>query len=33
LNGDTGYQVQYVHNYGTPDLVNHVWLTNINVNF
>jgi len=33
LNVDTGYQVQYVHNYGTPDLVNHVWLTNINVNF
>lgn len=33
LNIDTGYQLQYVHNYGTPDLVNHVWLTNINVNF
>ncbi|QPK62601.1 DUF2490 domain-containing protein [Methylomonas sp. LL1] len=33
LNLDTGYQLQYVHNYGTPDLTNHVWLTNINVNF
>jgi len=33
LNIDTGYQLQYVHNYGTPDLTNHVWLTNINVNF
>lgn len=33
LNIDTGYQLQYVHNYGSPDLVNHVWLTNINVNF
>src|SRR5574343_59610 len=25
LNIDTGYQLQYVHNYGTPDLLNHVW--------
>jgi hypothetical protein len=33
LNIDTGYQLQYVHNYGTPDLTNHIWLTNINVNF
>jgi len=33
LNIDTGYQLQYVHNYGIPDLNNHVWLTNINVNF
>lgn len=33
LNIDTGYQLQYVHNYGTPDLLNHVWLTNVNVNF
>ncbi|PPD35950.1 MAG: hypothetical protein CTY19_01560 [Methylomonas sp.] len=33
LNIDTGYQLQYVHNYGTADLVNHVWLTNVNVNF
>lgn len=33
MNVDTGYQLQYVHNYGTPDLTNHVWLTNINFNF
>lgn len=33
LNVDTGYQLQYVHNYGTPDLTNHIWLTNVNVNF
>lgn len=33
LNIDSGYQLQYVHNYGSPDLLNHVWLTNINVNF
>lgn len=33
LNMDTGYQLQYVHNYGAADLVNHVWMTNINVNF
>lgn len=33
LNVDSGYQLQYVHNYGTPDVVNHIWLTNINVNF
>jgi len=28
-----GYQLQYVNNFGTPDLYNHVWLTNVNVNF
>ncbi|MCQ8103396.1 DUF2490 domain-containing protein [Methylomonas sp. SURF-2] len=33
VNVDTGYQLQYVHNYGSPDLVNHVWLTNMNFNF
>jgi len=33
FNVDTGYQLQYVHNYGTPDLTNHIWMTNINVNF
>lgn len=33
INVDTGYQLQYVNNYGTPDLFNHVWLTNINVKF
>ena len=33
LNVDTGYQLQYVHNYGTPDVTNHIWMTNINVNF
>lgn len=33
LNVDTGYQLQYIHNYGSPDVTNHVWLTNINVNF
>lgn len=33
LNIDTGYQLQYVHNYGTPDVTNHIWMTNINVNF
>lgn len=33
LNIDTGYQLQYVHNYGSPDLLNHVWLTNMNFNF
>ncbi|MCQ8128644.1 DUF2490 domain-containing protein [Methylomonas rivi] len=33
LNVDTGYQLQYVHNYGSPDLTNHVWLTNMNFNF
>lgn len=33
LNVDTGYQLQYVHNYGTADALNHIWFTNINVNF
>lgn len=33
LNVDTGYQLQYIHNYGSPDITNHVWLTNVNVNF
>jgi uncharacterized protein DUF2490 len=33
LNVDTGYQLQYVNNYGIPDLLNHIWMTNINVNF
>lgn len=33
LNVDTGYQFQYVNNYGAADLYNHIWMTNINVNF
>lgn len=33
VNVDTGYQLQYVNNFGRPDLFNHVWLTNVNVNF
>jgi Protein of unknown function (DUF2490) len=33
INVDTGYQLQYVNNYGKQDLFNHVWLTNINVKF
>lgn len=33
INVDTGYQLQYVNNYGKEDLFNHVWLTNINVKF
>jgi long-subunit fatty acid transport protein len=33
LNVDTGYQVQFINNAGAPDALNHVWLTNINVNF
>lgn len=33
VNVDTGYQLQYVNNFGTPDLFNHTWLTNINVKF
>jgi len=33
INVDTGYQLQYVNNYGKADLFNHVWLTNINVKF
>lgn len=30
---DTGYQLQYVNNFGAPDQYNHVWLTNVNVRF
>jgi hypothetical protein len=33
VNIDTGYQLQYVNNFGKEDLYNHVWLTNLNVNF
>lgn len=33
LNLDTGYQLQYVNNFGSADLFNHVWLSNINFNF
>ncbi|MGR8981117.1 MAG: DUF2490 domain-containing protein [Gammaproteobacteria bacterium] len=33
LNVDTGYQLQYVNNFGAPDEANHLWFTNINVNF
>lgn len=33
LNVDTGYQLQFVNNAGVPDSINHVWMTNINVNF
>lgn len=30
---DTGYQFQFVNNFGAPDGANHIWLTNININF
>lgn len=30
---DTGYQLQYVNNFGKDDLYNHVWLTNVNIRF
>lgn len=33
INIDTGYQFQFINNFGAPDGANHVWLTNINVNF
>ncbi len=33
INLDTGYQLQYVNNFGTPDFYNHIWFTNFNVNF
>jgi hypothetical protein len=33
INVDTGYQLQYVNNYGKDDLYNHVWLTNLNIRF
>ncbi len=33
MNVDTGYQLQYVNNFGTPDGINHIWMSNININF
>jgi Protein of unknown function (DUF2490) len=33
INIDTGYQLQYVNNFGKNDLYNHVWLTNLSVTF
>lgn len=33
INVDTGYQLQYVNNFGTQDVFNHVWLSNINIKF
>lgn len=33
INVDTGYQLQYVNNYGKDDLYNHAWLTNLNIRF
>ena len=33
LNVDLGYQFQFVNNFGTNDLYNHVWLTNVNFTF
>jgi len=30
---DTGYQLQYVNNFGVPDSYNHIWFTNFNVIF
>jgi hypothetical protein len=33
INIDTGYQFQFVNNFGAPDGANHIWLTNLNVNF
>jgi hypothetical protein len=33
INIDTGYQLQYVNNFGKQDLYNHVWLTNLNIKF
>jgi hypothetical protein len=30
---DTGYQLQYLNNFDREDLFNHVWLTNVFVNF
>ncbi|MFI3137728.1 MAG: DUF2490 domain-containing protein [Methylococcaceae bacterium] len=33
VNMDVGYQLQYVNNFGTEDVYNHVWLTNLNINF
>lgn len=33
VNMDVGYHLQYVNNFGTEDVFNHVWLTNLNINF
>ncbi|MBS3965084.1 MAG: DUF2490 domain-containing protein [Methylomonas sp.] len=33
MNVDTGYQLQYVNNFGVPDLLNHIWMTHFNFNF
>ncbi|MEQ1635310.1 MAG: DUF2490 domain-containing protein [Methylococcales bacterium] len=33
INMDIGYQLQYVNNFGTEDVYNHAWLTNLNINF
>jgi hypothetical protein len=33
INIDTGYQLQYVNNFGAPDVFNHVWFTNLNFTF
>lgn len=33
INIDTGYQLQYVNNYGRQDVFNHLWLTNVNMIF
>ncbi|EIC29913.1 DUF2490 domain-containing protein [Methylomicrobium album] len=33
INIDTGYQFQYVNNFGAQGGANHIWLTNLNVNF
>ncbi|MDO8845027.1 DUF2490 domain-containing protein [Methylicorpusculum sp.] len=33
INIDTGYQLQYVNNFGAPDVYNHVWFTNLNFTF
>lgn len=33
VNMDVGYQLQYVNNFGTEDVFNHVWLTNLNIKF
>lgn len=33
INIDLGYQLQYVNNFGTEDIFNHTWLTNINMRF
>ncbi len=33
INLDTGYQFQYINHFGVPDFFNHIWLTNLNINF